>query len=116
MGQKIGELSALKPSHTLSKAAAKHIHSICTDLSRQTKIRNGMAHATMSVGTKSGEDVAFFQKASDAAADHPAYFVMSFDDFSNAIDAINDVTAKLDAALNPPSSRPQPKQAAANGP
>ena len=111
VGQKLGELSALKPSHALSKTFAKQIHIICRDLSRQVKIRNGMAHATMSVGTKSGEDVSFFQKASDAAADNPVYFVMTFDDFANAIDAIGGVTTKLDLVLNPPSSAPQPKQA-----
>jgi hypothetical protein len=116
VGQKLGELNALKPSHALSRTVTKQIHMICRDLSRQVKIRNGMAHATMSVGTKSGEDVSFFQKASDAAADHPVYFVMTFDDFANAIDAINDVTSKLNSVLTPPSSPPQPKQAATTGP
>ncbi len=116
VGQKIGELSILRPSHTLSKTIAKQIHSVCRDLSRQVNIRNGMAHATMFVGTKSGEDVAFFQKANDAAADHPVYFVMTFDDFANAIEAINDVTVKLNAVLTPPSSPPRPRQAAATGP
>lgn len=116
VGQKIGELSALKPSNSVSKTVTKQIHVICRDLSRQVKIRNGMAHATMSVGTKSGEDVSFFQKASDAAADHPVYFVMTFDDFSNAIDTINDVTAKLNSVLTPPPSQPPPKQGAASDP
>jgi len=116
VGQKIGELVILKPSHALSKASTKQIHNICGDLSKQVKIPNGMAHATMSVGTKSGEDVSFFQKASDAASDTPIYFVMSFDDFANAIDAINEITTKLNLVLTPPSSPPQPKQGAASGP
>jgi hypothetical protein len=111
VGQKVGELSLLKPSNTLSKATAKQIYDICSDLSQQVKIRNGMAHATMSVGTKSGEDVSFFQKANDAAARNPIYFVMTFEDFADAIDAINGITAKLNLALNPPSSLSQPKQA-----
>jgi hypothetical protein len=116
VGQKIGELSVLKPSHSLSKTAAKQIHIICRDLSRQVQIRNGMAHATMFVGTKSGEDVSFFQKASDAAADNPVYFVMTFDDFTNAIEAINDMTTKLNSILTPLSSPRQPKQGAKAGP
>ncbi len=115
VGQKIGELVTLKPSHALSKSTTKQIHNICGDLSKQVKIRNGMAHATMSVGTKSSEDVSFFQKANDAAADNPIYFVMSFEDFANAIDAINDITTKLNQILNPPSSPPQPKLAATAG-
>ena len=116
VGQKIGELVALKPSHALPKTIAKQIHVICRDLSGQVKIRNGMAHATMSVGTKSGEDVSFFQKANDAAANNPVYFVMTFDDFANAIEAIGDVTTKLNSVLIPPPSPPRPLQAATGGP
>ena len=108
VGQKMGELRALRPSHSLSKTTTRQIQGICRDLSRQAKIRNGMAHATMSVGTKSGEDVSFFQKVNDAADDNPVYFVMTFDDFTNAIEAINDVTTGLNSILTPPPSQPQP--------
>jgi hypothetical protein len=115
VGQKIGELKALKPSPVLSKTVTKQIHLVCDDLSQQVKVRNGMVHATLSVGTKSGEDVTFFQKASDAAADNPLYFVMTFDDFTNAIEAINKATANLSSLLNPPSSPHPPSRVATTG-
>ena len=115
-GQKIRELSALKPSSELSKAILGQICNVCADLSRHVKIRNGLVHATMSIGIKSGEDVAFFQKASDAAAENPVYCVMSFDDFAAAIEAINDLTERLQATLTRLSSPPLPKQAAKAGP
>jgi hypothetical protein len=115
-GQKVGELSSLKPSSGLSKTTTLQIRAICADLSRHVKMRNGLVHATMSVGTKSNEDVAFFQKTSDAATNNPVYFVMSFDDFAMAIEALNDLTARLQATVIRPSSPPQPKQGAASGP
>jgi hypothetical protein len=95
-GQKVGELNSLRPSPGLSKATASQIRSISADLSRHIKMRNGIVHATMTVGTKSSEDVAFFQKISDAAAANPIYFVMSFDDFANAIEAMQDLSERLD--------------------
>lgn len=116
VGQKIGEISKIKPSPGLSKATAKQIQNICGDLSHHVKMRNGLVHATMSVGTKSDQDVAFFQKTSDAAAENPVYFVMSFDDFAVAIESINGLTAKLQGAVTLLSSPPQPKQVATAGP
>ena len=115
-GQKVGELSALKPSPGLSKATASQIRSICADLSRHVKMRNSLVHATMSIGSKSNEDVAFFQTTSDAATDNPIYFVMSFDDFAAAIEALDDLTDRLQATVIRLSSPPQPKQGAAGGP
>ena len=115
VGQKIGEICKIKPSPGLSKATTRQIQNICTELSHHVKVRNGLVHATMSVGTKSDQDVAFFQKTSDATAENPVYFVMSFDDFAVAIESINGLTEKLQAAITPPSSPPQPKQAARAG-
>jgi hypothetical protein len=99
-GQKVGEMSLLKPSPGLSKATSTQIRNICADLSRHIKMRNGIVHATMSVGTRSGEDVAFFQKISDAAVANPVYFVMSFDDFARAIEAMDNLTERLTILLN----------------
>lgn len=114
-GQKIGELKLLKPCSTLSKAKVKQIRDICSGFVQQLNIRNGLAHATMFVGTKAYEDVAFFQKTNDAASSNPIYLVMGFDDFSIAIEVINEITCSLDKTLTPPSSPPQPKQAAIAG-
>jgi hypothetical protein len=110
-GNKIGELKLLKPCSALSRTKVSQIRDICSVFSKQLNIRNGLAHAEMLVGTKEGEDVAFFQKTNDAAASNPSYIVMGFDDFSTAIDAINELTRKLDEILTPPSSPHQPKQA-----
>jgi hypothetical protein len=115
VGQKIGELSTLKPNTSLSKARVKLIQSACTDLSYHVKMRNGLVHSTMSVGIKSSQDVAFFQKINDAAASNPLYFVMSFDDFTAAIEAIVKLTNRLSTLLNQPSSPPQPKPGAIAG-
>jgi hypothetical protein len=115
-GHKIGELKLLKPCSAFSKAKITQIRDICRIFAKQINIRNGLAHAEMLVGTRAGEDVAFFQKTNDAAASNPIYLVMSFDDFSMAIDAINELTRHLDAILTPPSSPPQPSRGVTNGP
>jgi hypothetical protein len=110
-GQKIGELKLLKPCSALSKAKASQIRNICNVFAKQLNVRNGLAHAEMLVGTKAGEDVAFFQKTNDAASANPIYLVMGFDDFSIAVEAISELTQRLNEALTPPPSPPQPKQA-----
>ncbi len=109
-GHKIGELKLLKPSSILSKAKVSQIRDICEAFARQLSIRNGLAHAEMLVGKKATEDVAFFQKTNDAAAANPIYLVMSFDDFSMAIEATNEITIRIDAILNLPPSPRQPLQ------
>ena len=104
VGQKIGELASLKPNPKLSKLHVKQIQSVCSDLSFQVKIRNGLVHSTMTFGKRENEDVAFFQKISDAANSNPIYFVMSFDDFKSAIDALELTTNSLEVILNQTSS------------
>jgi hypothetical protein len=115
-GQRVQGLKLAKPSPTLSKSMANKIKAICADFEGQIKIRNGVVHADMSIGTREQEDVAFFQRTSDAAAGYPAYFVMSFDDFAVAIEKVGGLSQRLDELLTQPSSPPQPKQAAATGP
>ena len=75
VGLKVNELKDIKASHSVSKTSVKRIQSVCSELSPQVQIRNGIAHATMFVGTKSGEEVCFFQKASDTAMYNPIYLV-----------------------------------------
>jgi hypothetical protein len=102
VGQKIGELTSLKPNPKLSKMNVAKIKNVCANLSGQVKIRNGLVHSTMSFGKRTDEDVAFFQKISDAANSNPIYFVMSFDDFKAAIDALEFITSSLEELLNQP--------------
>lgn len=114
-GKKIRELSLLKPSSNLPKAISKQISEICVELFNQISIRNAISHATMVVGTRGNEDVAFFQKSSDAAKENPIYFVMGFDDFYRATEAIKILTLRLYETLNPPPSQRPPLQGATGG-
>ncbi len=109
-GQKLKCLQNLKPSSQLSRALATKIARLCASWGRQVEIRNGIVHATMTVGTKASIDVAFFQKTSDAVAEHPAYFVLSADDFKSAIATVLDLNSSLTELLTEPPSQPQPKQ------
>lgn len=115
VGQKIGELTSLRPNPKLSKMCVIKIQNVCSDLSHQVKIRNGIVHSNMTFGKRKDEDVAFFQKISDAANSNPIYLIMSFDDFKSAIDALESTTNALNEILNQPSSPPQPKPGAASG-
>ncbi len=115
-GQKIGLLKLLKPSSQLSKKDAAHIKQFCADFSLQITIRNALAHSSMTLGTKDGEDVAFFQKAIDCAAANPIYMVMKGNDFSTAIASLNDMAQQLDKMLTLPALPSQTKQAATTNP
>jgi hypothetical protein len=105
VGQKIGELSSLKQNPNLSKLSVKQIQSVCAALSHHVKMRNGLVHSTMTFGKRTDEDVAFFQKISDAASANPIYFVISFDDFKSAIDALELTTNLIDQMLKQPSDQ-----------
>ena len=111
-GQKIGRLKLLKPSSQLSKANATKIKDICSRLSNQLTIRNSMAHGAMTTGIMNNGDVAFFQKADDAAASNPVYVVMSVEDFNGAIQAIITANDLLDSILIQPTALRPPHQAA----
>ncbi len=115
-GQRIAQLKLVKANPQLSKANAVRIRQICDEFSRQIPVRNAMAHGAMILGTKANEEVAFFQKADDAAIGNPVYVVMSNDEFMAAIQSIGEIASQLQTLITPASSSLQPKQAAANGP
>lgn len=105
-GQKLKSLQSLKPSSQLSRALASKIAKLCVSWGKQVEVRNGIVHATMTIGTKANIDVAFFQNNSDAVAGHPAYFVLSADDFKSAIATVIDLNSSLNEMLIP-SAKPQ---------
>jgi hypothetical protein len=109
-GQKLKCLQNLKPNPQLSRAVTTKIAKLCASWGKQVDIRNGVVHATMTIGTKASVDVAFFQKTSDAVAEHPAYFVLSADEFKSAIATVQDLDNSLTEMLNPPPSQPRLSQ------
>jgi hypothetical protein len=112
-GQKLKCLQNLKPNPQLSRVLATRIAQLCASWGKQVEIRNGVVHATMTIGTKASVDVAFFQKTSDAVIEHPAYFVLSADDFKSAIATVLDLNSSLGEMLNPPLPQPSPSAKAA---
>jgi hypothetical protein len=116
VGQRLDAFDKLKPSSQLSSANVEKVKALAADISSALKIRNSIVHGAMTMGEWRGSVCAMFHNATYAATDIPMHLVLNAKDFAASINKVKEFEQGLSRLINPPSSPPQPKQAAATGP
>jgi hypothetical protein len=115
LGPKLKAISELVANHPTAFSKPKRVVELMNRFARPAKLRSDMAHSTVTAVKNCTETYYLFH-----TVDNGERFWMVKKDMESALSdlrkLVKEITDQKPKAFNPPSSPPQPKQAATGGP